>query len=98
MRNEIKNNIHHKREDKLRQINEEVRLLKLQKQYNEELTKYMKMEEINSNKNKYETVKGQKQISEEKKKAMEMEKKLKLKMELERKIMEEIRLKEEAEV
>ena len=98
MRNEIRNNIQMKREDKLRQINEESKLLKLQKQYNDELTKYMRMEEMNSNKNKYETVKGQQQISEEKKKALQMEKKLKMKMELERKLMEEMRLKEEAEV
>ena len=69
MKNEIKSNIQMKREDKIRQINEEARILKLQKQYNEELTKYMRMEEVNSNKNKYETVKGQHLVVEEKKKA-----------------------------
>jgi hypothetical protein len=98
MKTEISSNIQYKRQEKMRQIQEEMRILKLQKQYNMELTKYMKMEEVNSNKSKYETAKGQTMIMEEKKKALEMEKKLKLKLELEKKLLEEFRLKEEADV
>jgi hypothetical protein len=97
-KNELRNNIQMKKDEKLRQINEEARILKLQKQYNNELTKYMRIEEVNNNKNRYETVKGQHLIVEEKKKALQMERKIKLKMELEKKLMEEYRLKEEAEV
>jgi hypothetical protein len=98
MRNEIKTNVQMKKEEKLRQIREEARLLKLQKQYNQELVKFLKMEEMNNNKTKYETIIGQQQIVEEKKKAFEMERKMKMKMELEKKLLEELRLKEEAEV
>lgn len=98
MRNEIRHSLQMKKEEKMRQINEEAKLLKMQKQYNEELAKFIKMEEMNNNRNKYETVKGQHMVIEEKKRALEMERKLKIKMELEKKLLEEMRLKEEAEV
>jgi hypothetical protein len=61
-----------KREDKVRQIQEEAKLLKLQKQYNEELAKFLKIEEQNNNKNKYESIKGQKVLMEEKKRATDV--------------------------
>jgi hypothetical protein len=98
MRMEMKNNIQMKREEKLRQITEEARLLKLQKQYNQELVTFIKMEEMNNNKSKYESIVGQHHVLEEKKKALEMERKYKIRMDLEKKILEEFRLKEEAEV
>jgi hypothetical protein len=58
-----------KKEDKVRQIQEEAKLLKLQKQYNEELAKFLKIEEQNNNKNRYENIRGQKILMEEKKRA-----------------------------
>jgi hypothetical protein len=98
MKQEIQTNTHVKREEKIRQINEEARLLKLQKQYNLELARYLKMEEMNNNKNKCETIKSGQMMMEEKRKALEMERKMKAKMELEKKLLDEYRLKEEAEV
>ena len=72
MKNEMRNNIQQKREDKMREINEEAKLLKLQKQYNEELAKYLKMEELSNNKMKYESIKGQQVFLEEKKKSLDV--------------------------
>jgi hypothetical protein len=69
---EIRTALQIKKEDKFRQIQEEAKLLKLQKQYNEELAKFLKIEEQNNNKNKFESMKGQKVLSEEKKRAMDV--------------------------
>ena len=60
------------KEDKIRQIQEEAKLLKLQKQYNEELSKFLKIEEQNNNKTKYENIRGQKILMEEKKRAADV--------------------------
>jgi hypothetical protein len=98
IKNDLRENIQNKREDKLKQIAEEAKLLKLQKQYNNELARYLKIEEQNNNRNKFESIKSQQMMVEEKKNAIEMEKKTKIKMELEKKLLEEFRLKEEAEV
>ena len=49
----IKSNIEAKRAEKQRQINEEAKLLKLKKQYNQQLLAYLNAEQINNNKSKY---------------------------------------------
>lgn len=45
----IKSNIEAKRAEKQRQINEEAKLLKLKKQYNQQLLAYLNAEQINNN-------------------------------------------------
>jgi hypothetical protein len=69
---EIKTSTQIKKDDKVRQIQEEAKLLKLQKQYNEELAKFLKIEEQNNNKNRYENIRGQKILMEEKKRAIDV--------------------------
>lgn len=72
MKDEILMNIQQKREMKLRQIMDEVNLLKRQNSINEELRQNIKMEETMQNKNKCEFVKTQQYMFEEKKRAMEV--------------------------
>jgi len=81
----------------MKQIMEEMKLLKEQKKNNEELLKYIKIEEQSNNKSKYEYIKNQQALNEEKKRALEMEKQNKLKNDIEKRMMEEQRLREEAE-
>jgi hypothetical protein len=69
---EMQNTMQNKKDDKVRQIQEEAKLLKLQKQYNEELAKFLKIEEQNNNKNRYENIRGQKILMEEKKRAVDV--------------------------
>lgn len=97
MKEEMKNSLEMRKEEKQKQILEEAKLLKLQKQYNEQVLAYLNNELLNNNKNKCESIKSQHSIEKEKKKIMEKERKMKLKAELERKLLEEYRLKEEAE-
>ena len=86
-----------KREMKMKQIMEESSLLKAQKKNNEELLKYIKIEEMTNNKSRAEYIKNQQQMMEEKKRALELEKKNKIKNDLERKIFEEQRMKDDAD-
>ena len=52
---------------------------------------------INENRTKYKYLKNHKNYNDEKKKLINRQKRLKLKQELEKKLLEEYRLKEEAE-
>lgn len=97
LKTDINLNTMMKREMKMKQIMEEAALLKAQKKNNEELLKYIKIEEMTNNKSRAEFIRNQQQMNEEKKRAMELEKKNVFKMELEKKIFEEQRLKEEAD-
>lgn len=97
MKEEMRNNFEMRKAEKQKQILEEAKLLKLQKQYNEQVLAYLNNELLNNNKNKCESIKSQHTIEKEKKKILEKERKMKLKAELERKLLEEYRLKEEAE-
>ena len=72
-------------------------LLKAQKKNNQELLKYIKLEEMTNNKSRAEYIRNHQQMANEKKRALELEKKNNLKMDLERKIIDEQRLKEEAD-
>ena len=97
MKQTIKTNIEAKRAEKQRQINEEAKLLKLKKQYNEQLLAYLNAEKLNNNKSKCECIKSQHSIEKERKLILEQERKKRLRAELEKKLLEEYRLKEEAE-
>jgi hypothetical protein len=97
LKTEINLNTMMKREMKMKQIMEEASLLKAQKKNNEELLKYIKIEEMTNNKSRAEYIKNQQQMMEEKKRALELEKKNKIKNDLERKIFEEQRMKEDAD-
>lgn len=97
LKNELSLNLAMKREQKMKQIMEEAQLLKAQKRNNYELMNYIKIEEMSNNKSKAEYIKNQQQMVEEKKRALELEKKNKIKLELERKILEEQRMKENAD-
>lgn len=88
--------LNQKKEEKIRQINAEALMLKEQKTINKELINYLKTQEQQNNRNKYEVVKIGHYMNEEKKRAMDHEKKSKIRMELEKKLLEELRLKEEA--
>lgn len=61
-----------KKEDKLRQVNEEFKLLKMQKQYNDELRNYIIEEEKNMNKTKCTNIRNQQLVQEEKKKNLDV--------------------------
>lgn len=93
----ITSKIQEQRDLKMKEIIEESKRLKEQRKNNEDLMKYIKLEEQNTNKNKYEFIKAQQLLCEERKRANEIEKKNKLKIELENKLLEEQKLREEAE-
>jgi hypothetical protein len=83
--------------EKQKQINDDAKLLKLQKQYNEQLIAFLDNEKKNNNKSKCEYIKSQQLIEKEKKKKLERERKIKLKEKLEKQLLEEYKLKEEAD-
>ena len=58
---------------------------------------FIKEENIKENRTKYKYLKNHKNYNDEKKKLINRQKRLKLKQELEKKLLEEYRLKEEAE-
>lgn len=93
----MNNKIQEQKDIKMKEILEESKRLREQRQHNEELMKYIKLEEQNTNRNKYEFIKAQQLLSEERKRANEIERKNKLKIELENKLLEEQKLKEDAE-
>ena len=97
LKNEIKNGIEQKKIEKQNQINEDAKLLKLQRQYNEQLIEFLNNEKIINNKSKCAIIKSQHSIEKEKKKLLERERKTKLKEKLEKQLLEEYRLKEEAD-
>ena len=93
----IKNNIAMNKEKLKRQIEEEAKLLKIQKIYNKQLINFLNEEKINENKIKCSNIKNEINNYNEKKRINENEKKKKLREELEKKLIEEYKLKEEAE-
>ena len=70
-------------------IEEDIRNLREQKKNNEELRKYMEVEELSNKKTQADYIKSQQIIADEKRRAIELEKKNRIKEELERKIAEE---------
>ena len=62
--------IQEKKEEKLNQLNEEFKLLKMQKQYNDDLRNYINNEEKNINKTKCENIRNQHLLLEEKKRSI----------------------------
>ena len=78
-----------KTEERRRQMEEDIRNLKEQKKNNEELRKYIEVEELSNKKTQADYIKSQQIIAEEKRRAIELEKKNTIKEELERKIAEE---------
>lgn len=97
MKNEIQANIQYKKNELRKHVEDEAKLLKLQKQYNQQLVNFLNSEKINLNKSKCSYVKSQNFINKEKKQIINHEKRMRLKEELERKLIEEYKLKEEAE-
>ena len=73
------------------------KIAKLKKEYNKQTLDNLRQENLNENKIKYNCLKNQKNSNEVKKRLMTKEHRLRLKKELERKLLEECRLKEEAE-
>ena len=80
-----------------KKIKEEANLMKMQKQFNKQMFNYIKKENYNENKTKHNCLKSQKNYNDEKKRLINREKRMMLKQELEKKLLEEYRLKEEAE-
>ena len=78
-----------KAEERRRQMEEDIRNLRETRKNNEELRKYMEVEELSNKKTQADYIKSQQIIAEEKRRAIELEKKNKIKEELERKIAEE---------
>jgi hypothetical protein len=68
----MRTKIQERREEKLKQLNEEFKLLKIQKQYNDDLRNYINNEEKNINKTKCENIRSQHLIKEEKKRTFDV--------------------------
>ena len=97
MTNTIKNNTAMNKAKLKKQIEDEAKLLKIQKIYNKQLINFINEEKLNENKAKYNNIKNEKNCFEEKKRMKNLEKKKKLREELEKKLIEEYKLKEDAE-
>ncbi len=97
LKNDIKNGIEAKKIEKQNQISEDAKLLKLQRQYNEQLIAFLKNEKESNNKAKCAIIKSQQSIEKEKKRMLEEERKAKLIEKLNKQLLEEYRLKEEAD-
>jgi hypothetical protein len=95
IKTEISENTQTKRFVKMRQIEDEAKILKEQKKLNEELLYFIKLEEIAHNKSKADFIKNQHKMLEEKRRAIELERKNKIKLELEKKINDEQMMREE---
>ena len=78
MNEKIKNSTAAKKEKLKRQIEEEAKLLKIQKIYNKQLINFLNEETVNQNKSKCACVKSQKTFNQEKKKIMDHQKRMKL--------------------
>ena len=97
MNKTIKNNTEKNKEKLKRQIEEEAKLLKIQKIYNKQLINFLNEEKMNENKAKCCNIKNEKIYNNKKRRMLEHEKKRKLREELEKKLIEEYKLKEVAE-
>ena len=97
MNKTIKNNTEKNKEKLRRQIEEEAKLLKIQKTYNKQLINFLNEERMNANKARCANIKNEINNRNEKKRMLENEKKRKLREELEKKLIDEYKLKEEAE-
>ena len=97
MISKIKNNTLMNKAKLKKQIEEEAKLLKIQKIYNKQLISFLNEEKMNQNKAKCNNIKKEKNFFDEKKRIMNVEKKRKLREELEKKLIEEYKLKENAE-
>ena len=97
MNKTIKNNTEKNKEKLRRQIEEEAKLLKIQKTYNKQLINFLNEERMNANKARCANIKNEINNRNEKKRMFENEKKRKLREELEKKLIDEYKLKEEAE-
>ena len=97
MISKIKNNTAMNKAKLKKQIEEEPKLLKIQKIYNKQLISFLNEEKMNANKAKCNNIKSEKNFFNEKKRMNNIEKKRKLREELEKKLIEEYKLKEDAE-
>ena len=97
MKEEIKNETELKKKEKQKKIIEEAQLLKKQRKDNEDLIAYLNNENCINNQSKCAIIKSQHSIGKEKKKLLERERKAKLREKLEKQLLEEYRLKEEAD-
>ena len=98
MNEEIKNNTKKNKEYHDKQIKDEAKLSKMQKKYNKQMFDFLKKQNLNENKTKHNCLKNQRNYNDEKKKLINREKRMQLKQELEKKLLEEYRLKEEAQI
>ena len=97
MISKIKNNTAMNKAKLKKQIEEEAKLLKIQKIYNKQLISFLNEEKMNANRAKCNNIKSEKNFFNEKKRMNNIEKKRKLREELEKKLIEEYKLKEDAE-
>lgn len=97
MKTEITEKIKQKRNEYLQRLQSEMKGLKKLKRKNEDMQKFIKIEEHTTNKNKYEFIRNQKLLSDEKKKAICIDRKNKTKENLEKKIMSEKEKKDKVE-
>ena len=97
MKEEIKNETELKKKEKEKKIIEEAQLLKKQRKDNHYLIEYLENENKINNQSKCAIIKSQHSIEKEKKKLLERERKAKLREKLEKQLLEEYRLKEEAD-
>ena len=97
MKTEITKNMKEKRDTHIKELIGEMIKLREAKKQNEDLMKHIKIEEQNTNKNKYEFIKNQKFLSDEKKRAKIIERKNHVKQNLEKRIEDENAKKEQIE-
>lgn len=97
MKLEITKNMKEKRDAHIKELISEMIKLREAKKTNEDLLRHIKIEEQNTNKNKYEFIKNQKILSDEKKRAKQIERKNKTRENLEKKISDEQNRKESLE-
>lgn len=97
MKTELTTKMKERREDHIKELMSEMIKLKEAKKQNDDLLKHIKIEEQNTNKNKYEFIKNQKILSDEKKRAKQIEKKNQTRENLENKLNSEKERKEKLE-
>lgn len=78
-----------KKEEKRKQVEDDVKSFKEQRKANEEIKMYSNLEERNTKKNKVDYIRHQQELAVEKRRAGDLEKKKKIKEELMRRIEEE---------
>ena len=97
LKEEIESNYQKSKALHEKRIEEVGKISKIKKEYNKQIFSELKKENLTENKIKYNCMKNQKNSIQEKKRLINKENRLRLKKELERKLLEECRLKEEAE-